>query len=99
MAAPQKMLPRENKQLGLWMGISRTLQTLATLTIMGLDGFVIEEYNKNQFNLNSSLNLSGWVGATPFSGLTMFTVSHPTLMLHGVPRPYVMEFKSEEEFL
>ena len=49
---------------------------------MALDIYVITEWNQNKydFNLaagNSIYQLKTFVGGTPFTGITMFTVSRP----------------------
>jgi hypothetical protein len=65
------------------MYLSRIAQVLVTLAILGLDIYVIAEWNKNQYGFNSALghasDISTWVGGTPYTGIVMFTVSHPIM--------------------
>jgi hypothetical protein len=86
MATSQSILPIANKRLSMWMNISRAAQVLITIAILGLDIFVVNEWNQDQYNVFVDLSsLAGQqqplgVGDTPFTGIVMFTVSHPYYM-------------------
>ena len=76
MEAPEGLLPRETEHLGVWMAFSRIIQTLASFAVIVFDGLILDEWNRNQVQLNHDLDLKAWVGGTPFPSLAMFTVSH-----------------------
>jgi hypothetical protein len=83
MATSQKIIPINSKSFSIWMYVTRAAQVLVTIVVLGLDISVIDDWNKNQWSFNSfvsdasPLNLKTSVGGTPFTGIVMFTVSHP----------------------
>jgi len=60
-----------------WMNASRISQILATIVILGLDGFVVDFWNTRKFILNSILNDAVHVNTilsdSPFTSLVMFS--------------------------
>jgi hypothetical protein len=86
MESRNKIVPAiDNKPFARWMAASRATQAVITLAVMGLDIFVIVEWNKNKFIFNSYLTLvPGFIsrtdiGDTPFTGVVMFTVRPNTI--------------------
>ena len=88
MATQERILPSENKEFTIWSAVTRSLQALLAIIVLGIDIFVIEEWNKNGFSFNSApgLDLKTWVGGTPFTGIVMFTVSHPVIWTSDTKR-------------
>jgi len=83
MASREKITLINDQPFANWIGFSRTAQAFVAIIVLGLDAYVIGEWNSNQFNFNyvfgqaGSLNLKTDVGSTPFTGIVMFTVRHP----------------------
>jgi len=86
MPTPAEIIPFvDEKPWAIAMYVSRALQILFAITVLGLDISVISEWNKNQYQFNSAIQTAGgnkipantFVGGTPFTGITMFTVSLP----------------------
>jgi len=73
MEREQKLLPTS-----VSMYVSRATQIVLSIIVLGLDIFVIDEWNQNKFSFNavagdSNSNIKTWVGGTPFTGIVMFT--------------------------
>jgi hypothetical protein len=88
MEREQKLLPTS-----VSMYVSRATQIVLSIIVLGLDIFVIDEWNQNKFSFNaaagdSNSNIKTWVGGTPFTGIVMFTVSCFLVqaLLHGLSR-------------
>jgi hypothetical protein len=92
MPAPEKrIIPFiDERPWAIAMYAIRTIQVLFAITALGLDVSVLSEWNKNKFQFNSALqnagstsdvNITTWVGGTPFTGIVMFTVSLPKTWL------------------
>ena len=55
------------------------------IVVLGLDISIVSEWNRNQLTFNSVIgtaapsqfNIKTWVGGTPFTGIVLYTVSHP----------------------
>src|SRR5438045_2367445 len=109
MATSRKIIPASNKIFFLWMLFTRAAQILITVAIIGLDAFVINEWNRNQLNFNSAIeggssnvNIKTWVGGTPFTGVVMFTVSHRNhtlLRYYNMFPQYITKIQSERDLL
>ena len=79
-----KAQPLKSKTFRVWLYCGRILQVVLALVVLGLDISVVGEWNQNQLTFNSvigtaagSLNIKTWVGGTPYTGIVLFTVSHP----------------------
>jgi hypothetical protein len=76
MSAEQKIIPTS-----IFLYISRATQILVSIVVLGLDIFVIDEWNQNKFAFNAAAtgsdnsDIKTWVGDTPFTGIVIFTVS------------------------
>jgi len=85
---------RDIRPFSIVMCLSRIAQLLVTITILGLDIYVLDEWNRNQYDFNSALgdataangpDIKTWVGGTPFTGIVIFTVSHPVVRTLTLP--------------
>ncbi|KAI9854446.1 MAG: hypothetical protein M1813_001240 [Trichoglossum hirsutum] len=73
----RKLKPLDSERFGRWMYLSRGVQSVFALVIIGLDGAVIDMWNQNQVKVPESApvkpDVQTWVGGTPFTGVVMFT--------------------------
>jgi hypothetical protein len=62
-----------------WMFWSRIVQVVFDIVILGLDAFVISEWNKNDLSNLLSPKIETNVGGTTFTAFVMFTVRSPSI--------------------